>query len=281
MVLRRADMQAGTRARSQDGSSLPVYRLPPLILGRLVGAALTAGKRSSAQDASAAIASIQPEPEIVGATNVPADGACLVTCNHYTRPGFAAWWTAIGITAAIATQRAPGAPHDIHWVMTAAWRYAEGDWRRRVVTPATRWAFGRVAHVYDLVTMPPMPPVPDEVEARAVAVLRTVRLARRLAAEGGMLGLVPEGQDSPELLGEPPAGAGQFIALLAMAGLPVLPTGVSEPDGRLRVSFGEPFVPDIPQKRRARDTIVIQQVMDAIAAQLPSHAASETSKESP
>ncbi|MGC9468280.1 MAG: lysophospholipid acyltransferase family protein [Anaerolineae bacterium] len=269
MVLRRLDTQARTRARGEDGPPLPAYKLPPLLVGKLVGSVLVGGKRSSAADAGAAIKHLHPEPEIVGAANVPAERACLVTCNHYTRPGFDAWWTGLSITAAIAAQRAPGSPKNIHWVMTAAWRYPEGDWRHRVVTPLTRWAFARVADVYDMITMPPMPPSPEEVEARAVAVLRTVRLARRVAAEGGLLGLAPEGRDSPNLLGEPPAGAGEFIALLVRTGLPILPVGVSEPDGRLRISFGAPFVPEMPQTRPARDHAVIRQVMDAIAAQLP------------
>jgi hypothetical protein len=119
------------------------------------------------------------------------------------------------------------------------------------------------------VTMPPMPPDPREVEARAVAVLRTVRLARQAAREGGMIGLAPEGQDFPEGLGQPPESAGEFIALLVKAGLPVLPVGVAEPEGRLRVSFGPLFVPEIPSDRAERDQVVARQVMTAIAQQLP------------
>jgi hypothetical protein len=153
--------------------------------------------------------------------------------------------------------------------MTAAWTFPDSAWRRRVLTPLTRWAFDRVARVYGFVTMPPMPPDPQEVEARAVAVLRTVRLARRLAREGGMIGLAPEGRDFAEGLGQPPDGAGEFIALLIRAGLPVLPVGVTEMEGRLHVSFGELFVPDIPSARAERDRAVTRQVMTAIAQQLP------------
>lgn len=213
-------------------------------------------------------------PLILGWNHVPAEGSCLVTCNHYTRPGLGAWWTALSISAAIAERRARHAPADVHWVMTAAWRYPEGDWRRRTVTPLTRWAFTRAARIYDFVTMPPLGSdgavtlPPEDVEARAVAVLRTVRLARRLVDEGGMLGLAPEGRDTPGLLGAPPPGAGTFVALLVAAGLPVLPVGVAEADGRLRVSFGAPFVPEIPRSRAARDRATIDQVMAAIARQL-------------
>jgi hypothetical protein len=192
-----------------------------------------------------------------------------VTCNHYSRPGFAAWWLALAVTAAVAAHRAPDADAEVRWVMTAAWAFPESRWRHRVLTPLTRWAFRRVAQVYGFVTMPPMPPHPSEVEARALAVLRTVRLARRAAQGGGMVGLAPEGRDVPEGLGSPPAGAGEFIALLVNAGLPVLPVGVAEVERRLRVSFGPLFVPEIPPHRAARDRPVARQVMAAIQWQLP------------
>jgi hypothetical protein len=195
-----------------------------------------------------------------------------VTCNHYTRPGFGAWWIALAVSAAVASHRAPDADPDVHWVMTAAWTFPKSRWRRRVLTPITRWAFARAARVYGFVTMPPMPPDPGEVEARAMAVLRTVRLARQAAEQGGMVGLAPEGMDTPgEGVGQPPQGVGSFITLLVGAGLPVLPVGVTEDDGRLRVSFGPAFCPEIPARGRERDSTVAQQVMAAIARQLPSH----------
>jgi hypothetical protein len=49
----------------------------------------------------------------------------------------------------------------------------------------------------------------------------------------------------------------------------MLPAGVAEEGDRLRVSFGAPFVPAIPQLRATRDHAVSEQVMSAIAAQLP------------
>ncbi|MCJ7551039.1 MAG: hypothetical protein MUQ30_15300, partial [Anaerolineae bacterium] len=149
------------------------------------------------------------------------------------------------------------------------WRYPESDWRRHFVTPFTRWAFARAAKVYGFITMPPMPPSPNEVTARASAVLRTVRLAQQLAGEGGLLGLAPVGRDTPGLLGSPPAGAGDFIALLVASGLAILPVGLAEEAGRLRISFGALFVPEIPRQRAERDRHVAHQVMQAIAAQLP------------
>ena len=145
--------------------------------------------------------------------------------------------------------------------MTAAWK-------RRYLTPITRWAFARAARVYGFVPMPPMPPDPDEVEARAAAVLRTVRLAREIAPRGGMIGLAPEGRDV-EAFGAMPPGVGTFVGLLVQAGLPVLPVGVGECEGRLCVSFGPLFEPELPKERERRDGAVSEQVARAISAQMP------------
>ncbi len=249
-------------------SDWPTYRLPLRLLGGVLWAGLTLRPRSCARDARVAMTGVRPGLRVLGGDHVPPRAPCLVACNHYSRPGFDTWWVALAISAAVAAHRAPGADPEIHWVMTAAWTFPESPWRRRVLTPLTRWAFERVARVYGFVPMPPMPPDPREVEARALAVRRTVRLARRAAQEGGMVGLAPEGRDVPGGLGEPPEGTGEFMALLVRAGLSVLPAGVAERDGRLRVSFGPPFVPQLPPDRAARDRAVSRQVMDAIARQL-------------
>jgi len=245
------------------------YRLPCQVVGGVLWSVAAQRPRSFARDAQTAVTRLHPALEVLGDEHIPTHGPCLVTCNHYSRPGLGAWWTVLAIAAAVAARRAPDADPEIHWVMTAGWTFPESPWRHRMLTPLTRWAFARAAHVYGFVTMPPMPPDPREVEQRALAVLRTVRLARRAALEGGMVGLAPEGRDFPGGLGQPPEGAGEFIALLVRAGLPILPVGVSEPEGRLRVSFGSLFVPDISPERTRRDRAVSRQVMAAVALQLP------------
>ncbi len=245
------------------------YRLPRLGLLGFAASVLVLQRRSFARDAQVAMAGLRPPLKVLGGEHVPSRGPALVVCNHYYRPGFPTWWLALGIAAAVAACRAPDADAEMRWVMTAGWTYPESPWRRRILTPLTRWAFARVARVYGFVTMPPMPPDPREVEARAAAVLRAVRLARRLAQEGGLMGLAPEGQDFSGGLGQPPPGAGEFIALLVLAGLPVLPVGVAEVDEHLCISFGPLFIPDIPTRRAERDRAVARQVMDAIARQLP------------
>jgi hypothetical protein len=65
-----------------------------------------------------------------------------------------------------------------------------------------------------------------------------------------------------------PPGVGSFIALLVQAGLPVLPVGVGEVDGRLCVSFGPLLAPEIPADRGQRDRAVADQVAQAIMQQL-------------
>jgi 1-acyl-sn-glycerol-3-phosphate acyltransferase len=245
------------------------YRLSRRAVAGFLGSALLLRPRSFAGDAQRIMASLRPAPEVLGAEQIPPHGPCLVTCNHYTRPGLGAWWLVLAATAAVAAGRDTQADPQVHWVMTAAWTFPGSPWRRHVLTPLTRFAFDRVARIYGFVTMPPMPPDPGEVEARALAVLRTVRLARRLAGEGGMLGLAPEGRDVAGGPGQPPAGAGEFIALLVQEGLPLLPVGIAETGGRLRLSFGPLFVPHIPARRAGRDRAVARQVMDAIARQLP------------
>ncbi len=244
------------------------YPLPWPMLGGLVWAALTGRSRSFACDARRAVRELSPDLKVLGQQHIPARGPCLVMCNHYSRPGFEAWWIGLAISAAVAARRAPGTDAEIHWVMTAAWTFPESRWRHTVLTPMTRWAFRRVAGVYGFVAMPPMPPDPSELEARAVAVRHTLRLARHAARGGGMIGLAPEGMDVAEGLGQPPAGAGRFVALLVQAGLPVLPVGVAELGGRLRASFGPLFEPLIPVDDEGRDREVIRQVMAAIARQL-------------
>lgn len=232
-------------------------------------AALCMRQRSFAADASAAVSSISPKPEICGLQHIPRTGPCLITSNHYTRPGLDAWWPALLISTAVASQREITAEQEIRWVITAAWTFPDAPWRRKYLTPLTRWAFARVAHVYGFITMPPMPPAREEVYARATAVRRTLRLARQIAPLGGMIGLAPEGRDTPEVVGSVPDSVGDFIAHLCKAGLPILPVAVSEVQGRIHVAFGSLFQPVIPVSKIGRDKAVAEQVMSAITDLVP------------
>ncbi len=247
----------------------PKYRIPWRYAAGFLTSLAAGQSRSFARDARLAMTGLSPPARTIGLESVPADGPCLVVCNHYHRPGFDAWWLAFAISTAVASQRAPDADPEIHWVMTAAWTFPGSRWKQQLFSPITRRVFARAAGVYGFITMPPMPPTPEEMEARAIAILRTLRLARELAPAGGMIGLAPEGQDFSSKLGQPPSGAGTFISLLVEAGLPVLPAGLSETEGRLTVSFGRLFTPAIPTRRALRDKAVAGEVMRAIERLLP------------
>jgi len=246
----------------------PTYQLPRWLAIRVIGSVLFLRRRSIAQDSQKAAKGIQPPPTLQGLEHIPQEGPCLVVCNHYSRPGFAAWWLVLGISAIVAAYRHPPADPMIHWVITNAWTFPKSRWRHQVLTPLSRWAFTRVATIYDFISMPPMPPNPADTVARVVAVRGTLRLAHRLVSTGGMLGLAPEGMDHTRGLGPLPSGAGGFIALLVEAGLPILPVGVSEKNGCMFISFGPLFIPQIPSTRAERDLVVGDQILAAIARQL-------------
>lgn len=114
-----------------------------------------------------------------------------------------------------------------------------------------------------------MPPAPHEVRERAAAVLKTVRLAKKRKERGVLIGLAPEGRDIGLELGAPPEGVGEFISLLVRAGLKILPAGVYEDEIGLVASFGEIFLPEIPDDPSLRDSHVTGQVMAAIKVLLP------------
>lgn len=277
---------------NQPIDQMPRYRLPLRFLGGFLWGVATVHPRSFASDARLAVTGLDPGLCIRGGEQIPSEGPCLVTCNHYSRPGFAAWWLAFSISAVVAARRLPTADPEIHWVITGAWTFHERPWKRHILTPVSRGIFGRVADVYGFVSMPPMPPDPGDVDARARAVRQTLRIARQAASHGGMVGLAPEGRDVGPGLGDPPPGAGLFIELLAKTGLPILPVGVSEHHGRLQLSFGPPYELALPHpslgsnphsalastagragladraRRSSRDRAVSEQVMHAIARQL-------------
>ncbi len=259
----------GMIPQNEPADQVPRYRLPPRFVAGFLWGVASLQPRSFSRDANLALAGLCPGLAVQGTEHIPPEGPCLLTCNHYGRPGFNTWWLAFSISAAVAARRLPSADAEIHWVITGAWTFPDSPWRHRFLTPLSRWIFSRVARMYSFVSMPPMPPDPGEVDARVRAVRQTLRLAQQATREGGMIGLAPEGRDMGLGLGDPPEGAGLFIDLLVRTGLPILPVGVSEGDGRLRLSFGPLY--DLaagPTGRRERDRAVSRQVMNAIARQL-------------
>lgn len=251
----------------KDKGRYPTYALSPTVVLGVLGAVLTDRQRSFRRDACACVARLRPPLHVEGAQHVPQRGPALLTVNHYARPGFQAWWLALGISSVV--------PVEVHWVMTAAWTYPDAL-RSRTLTPLSRWLFGRLARVYGFTPMPPMPTWgtdaldPAELAERAAAVRRVLTWARQTPSP--VLALAPEGRDAPGgVLTMPPPGSGRFMLHLANLGFQAVPIGAFERDGMFCLHFGPPYAlavpPDLPAP--ARDRAACEMVMSHIARQLP------------
>lgn len=213
-------------------------------------------RRSFRQDALYCVANRYPPLQVYGEQYIPSQGPCLITFNHYFRPGFKAWWLALGIGSLI--------PVEMFWILAGAWTYPD-FLRRNLLTPASQVLFRRLAGVYGFTTMPPIPPRPQDVEARASAVRRVLAYARHM--DKPVIGLAPEGMDSPVgELGKPPPGAGRFIQQLTRIGLMLVPVGAFEEGDVVCLRFGPSYRLEVaddlsPQKR---DQYASALVMDRI-----------------
>jgi hypothetical protein len=245
--------------RVPPGAHWPHYRLPLSFVMRLACAAGRGRQRIVWRDATALAERIRPTPAVVGAEHVPRTGSCVILPNHYERPG-GAWvgWGVIVITAALARRRPTTSA--MRWVMAATW----GDCRLgplRIPAARLRWIGERLAAMYGVILMPAADANPI---ARAIALRR---LFAALADPGGAaVGLHPEAGGTEALI-TPPPGIGRFLAELDRRGVPCIPTGVGEQDGRLTVRFG----PALPAGRLAGlgDAAAADVVMQAIARLVP------------
>jgi hypothetical protein len=238
----------------------PSYSLPPGIVLRLAAAGVLGRKRSLLDDAAVCLRTAPPW-RVEGREHIPATGPFLVVVNHFKSPEIGIWWPMMALSTAL-----PKAPN---WVMTSGWTYS--DWLRRgTLEPLTAWAFARVARVYGLTTMPPMPPRAHEVMDRAAAIRKVIEFIRLNPT--AVVGLAPEGQDNPNSsLGWPAPGSGRFILRLAERLGQVLPAGVSIENQELTIRFGPPFCPQQPpsKSREQLDQLIARQVMEHIARLLP------------
>ena len=239
----------------------PTYPALWGMAGRLALAMLCRRSRSFRTDSRYCIAQLKPPLRVYGKENIPPHGSYLVTVNHYSRPGFRAWWFALAISAVL--------HGEVHWVVTEAWTYADAL-RSHLVTPATRVLFRRAARVYGFTNMPPMPPRPGETQARALAVRKVIRYAHQAAQP--VIGLAPEGGDAEGgRLVHPPAGVGRFISHLTCLGLSILPVGAFEEGDRFCLQFGAAYGLETPVdlSPEGRDQYASAEVMTRIAACLP------------
>jgi hypothetical protein len=239
----------------------PRYSYPLRLAPGLIANVLFGGQRSFRRDGLACMGRINPPLWVFNPSNIPQGGPCLITFNHYYRPGFSAWWMALALTATV--------PVDIHFVMTGELTFP-GKWYASLGMAGSRWLLKRFSSLYGFTVMPPMPPRPGDVEARARSVRAALAYAR--AHPRAILGLAPEGGDQPGgLVNWPPAGAGRFVYLLAELGFPILPVGCFEEAGEFCLRFGKPYRLQLPRGLGpdGKDRGAAQTVMSAIAAQLP------------
>jgi hypothetical protein len=237
------------------------YPIPWKIALRLGLSILLGQKRSIKEDGLRALAYLSEPLRIDGSLPIIHRSPVLITCNHFTRPGLPAWWIVFVISAQF--------QDPIHWVMTSSWRFQKNP-LRKLLEPASRWLFRRVAHTYGFTCMPAMPPDPDQAVDRARAVRQVLRYAKETHCP--LIGLAPEGRDGDNsILQTPPPGAGRFVTHLAQLGLLVLPAGIYEEGESLSLRFGTPYSINLPQGLTADqvDIWASRTVMHAIAALLP------------
>ena len=246
-----------------ESAYLPHYSLPPRTVAGLLVDLLTARRRSFRADGLAFIQRIQPPMRVFGAQHIPLRGPCVITFNHFYRPDFNVWYAALALAALV--------PAEIHFVMTGELTFP-GKSYAPLGMKLSKLLLRRVGRVYGFTTMPPMPPRPQDVEARADAVRAVVDFARRSVEP--LIGLAPEGGDSVDgRLARPAAGVGRFALLLAARGLRVAPLGVYEEHGEFCLHFGEAYELSAPRGLSAdeKDRLAAQTLMEHIAVLVPSH----------
>jgi hypothetical protein len=233
------------------------YSYPPDVFAGLLRDILLLRRRDFHRDAQACIARLNPPLVVLGTEHIPQHGPYVITVNHFHRAGFGAEWIALAISALV--------PVHVHWVMTAEFMY-EGKWYRLPGSTFSRILLKRIARVYGFTTMPPMPPRPGDVQARAASVRAVLEVVKQ--TKDPVLGLAPEGHDASKdgVLTRPPAGLGRFGLLLAQAGLRFCPVGVYEAEGAFHVRFGEAYELSVSgelaweEKDRQASKIIMQPV---------------------
>ncbi len=240
----------------------PKYSYPPNVIAGLIRDVLLSRRRVFRDDARACISRLEPPLRILCEENIPQDGPCVITVNHYFRPGFAAQWMAIAISSII--------PKNVHWIMTGELTFP-GSWYAPVGMPISRFILHRGTRVYGFTTMPPMPPRPRDVEARAASVRAVLDYV--MHTENPIIGLAPEGGDQPGgALTMPASGVGRFALLLAAQHLKFVPVAIYESNGELCLKLGEVYELSAPphSSAEAKDKHASQIMMEQIALLLPS-----------
>lgn len=250
-----------------DGLAIPFffmnirYRLPLSIFPALALDMLTHRGREFKADAEACVRGLRPPLRVLGDENIPAIGPCVVTVNHYHRPGFSAEWLALAVSACV--------PREMHWIMTAEFT-APGKWYEPLKGAWSHWLLKVLSNVYGFTTMPPMPPRKGDAGARARSVKKVLTLMR--AQPDTVLGLAPEGADQiGGLLSYPPPGVGRFALLLGGLGCVFVPVGAYEAHGAFCLHFGSSYRLSLSSgsSKEEKDARAAEIIMERIAPLLP------------
>jgi 1-acyl-sn-glycerol-3-phosphate acyltransferase len=246
-----------------QAGNFPRYKYSKGVIAGLLLDWLILRRRSFHADAVACIAQIDPPLRVIGAENIPSAGPCVVTVNHYYRAGFSAWWIALAIASVVS--------QPMHWIMTGELTFP-GKWYAPLGMALSKILLSRGARVYGFTKMPPMPPRPRDVKARADSVREVLSVIK--TNPNLILGLAPEGGDQPGgCLTLPAPGSGRFDLLLAHAGLKLVPVGAFESGGEFILRFGPAYALSVPPGLTSdqKDRVASQRVMNAIAETLPPH----------
>jgi 1-acyl-sn-glycerol-3-phosphate acyltransferase len=237
----------------------PTYRYPPGFILNLLRDFLFLRTRCFIDDAKICVAYNSKSISILGIENIPTNEPYLITMNHYCRPGFQVWWLVLAITTCL--------PRHTHIIITGELT----RWLGKFGNSLSRFALPRLARIYGFTTMPPMPPRPKDVQARASSVRQVFKYVG--ATPNPVLVLAPEGRDNLDggKLAWPPPGAGRFMSLLAAKGLTVIPVAGWEQDGQLLVRFGPGYhlSDQLDGSAEKSDRESSKSVMEAIARLLP------------
>ena len=239
-----------------------MYRLRVSLVIRFIWAVLRGGTRNLTADVEATLMAARPKPRALNEQHIPAEGPFVLVGNHYERPGLKVFWGGMLASHAVAQRRT--SQKSLRWLMTSEWY----DFRLGplpVPVWALRWLFRRIAQVYGLVIVPR---AAERGVGRAAALRTILDIVR---GSGDAIGLFPEAIGTGQLI-EPMPGVSSFLLLLSNHGIPILPVGIFEEEGRLIASFGPPFSIQVARsvEKGERERLASQQVMVAIGRLLPS-----------
>jgi hypothetical protein len=201
---------------------------------------------------------MDPAPDIQGLDRLPADPRFVLVANHYQRKGLWILHTAAALTQAVVARYGPH-PAPVRWMVTANWP----PWRIgpiRIPSPGDI-LLPKVAHALRCYPVSFAGSNPAYTARSLRRVLKEARSADR------PLGIFPEGvAGAAGRLTDPLPGVDRLLLQLARLGLPVVPSAVSERDGRLVLAFGAAIEAGELKDSHDAARLSLRRVKDLLAA---------------